>query len=142
METRRATRSRFALNMMFVYWLLSSTTVNSQACKSLATDESTHRMKDHSLVGHVILNTTAVTKGLCFFKCTRECRCTSFNYQPNGHNTCELNDEDNRTHPEAIQCRPGFHFYNLHLVGSIGVSKIDCKGFFFAVALEMKIVKK
>ena len=118
--------TRVVQQLMFVYWFLSRNTVNGQACKSLTADESTHRIKDHSLVGHVILNTTAATKGLCFFKCTRECRCTSFNYQLIGHNTWELNDEDNRTHPEAIQPRPGFHFYNLHLVGNIGVSRSYC----------------
>ena len=98
--------------------------LSNQSCPSLATDESTHRIKDHSLVGHVLLNTTASTKGLCFFKCTRKCRCTSFNYQPNGHNTCELNDEDDSTHPEGLQSRPGVNYYKVHLVRNIGVSII------------------
>ena len=118
--------------LIIVCCFMFKNVLSHQSCPSLATYESTHRIKDHSLVGHVILNTTASTKGLCFFMCTRECRCTSFNYQPNGHNTCELNDEDDSTHPQDVQPRPEFNYYKVHLVKNIGVRKLPLFIFIFS----------
>ena len=117
--------------LIIVCYFMFKNVLSNQSCPSLATDESTHRIKDHSLVGHVILNTTASTKGFCFFMCTREYRCTSFSYQPNGHNKCELNDEDDSIRPQDVQPRPGFNYYKVHLEKNIGVRKLPRSIFIF-----------
>ena len=82
-----------------------------------------HVVADHALHGHHFRTLSTAGPRECFRECSVDCRCVSFNTYAGGErSSCQLNEENRHTKPDALKPTQGFNYYDLEIDYNIQVS--------------------
>ena len=90
-----------------------------QNCFTYQTNIARNAVQDTVLAGHVISSIWGLSSPWeCFFRCLKDCRCLSFNFQSspssNGSQLCELNSvEAAATDHKGLEVLRGFSYHDI-----------------------------